>query len=737
MLIKLFLWYYSTSRGEVLHELLIPAGNMESLYQAVYNGADAVYVGCKNYGARKYADNFSNEEIVEAIKFCHLYGVRIYVTMNTLVKDMEVKDFLDQVFFLHKNGVDAIIMQDFGMICLVRNMYPNLEIHASTQANNSNYDTVKLFHDIGVKRVVFSREMSLSEINDIDINIEKEVFIHGALCVSYSGCCLMSSMIGGRSGNRGECAGSCRLPYSLKYKDKFIYNNKYLLSTRELNTAFKFSELLDSNIYSFKVEGRMKSPSYVGFITKFYRNLIDNNCSLSNDSIENDKLKTIYNREFTCGHLFNVNIDELINIKSPNHVGLLMGKVLEVNKKKIKIKLFRKLNQYDGIRFLESGKGFIVNYLYDEKGHLVNSCDEICFVDNKVDLKTCDNVSKTLDYNLMNELKVLPQKKIPVKFFVKAIVGEKLLVSVTDFKNTVCEFGTVLESAKKTSTSSERIKRQIEKLGDTPFVSVGCKIDNSDNVFINIKDLNELRRKVIQKLILKRKEVSDDIKIIQPKFSLDNKDFTPGVCAYIYNEKDLNTCMMLGLKRIYITDYEVYKKYSDINNIYFVMPRIKHYDIGCNNLVGDYICFENGNFIGDYGLNVTNVYTAYYLYKLGLDEVTLSCELSELEIETFINRFKEKFGVYPKIEVLGFGRCQNMVIKGNILSLKSNDYEYKLIDMRKREFPVYFDSINTYILNYQDSYLKNNHFIKKHADIRLQFFDCDSNFILDTVKKYK
>ena len=157
---------------------------MESLYQAIHNGADAVYLGLKTFGARNFSKNFDEEEIIEAIKYCHLYGVKIYVTMNTLVKDNEVEDFLKQVEFLYKNNVDAIIMQDFGMIRLVREMYPNLEIHASTQANNSSIETIKIFYNIGVKRVVLSRELSYKEINKIDVPIEIEVFIHGALCIS-------------------------------------------------------------------------------------------------------------------------------------------------------------------------------------------------------------------------------------------------------------------------------------------------------------------------------------------------------------------------------------------------------------------------------------------------------------------------------------------------------------------------------------------------------------------------
>ena len=387
----------------MMHELLVPAGDMECLKQAVHNGCDAVYLACKSFGARKFAKNFDNEEIIEAINFCHLYGVKVYVTMNTLIKNNEVDKFLEQVEFLHKNRVDALIMQDFGMICLVRETYPNLEIHASTQANISSKEICKLYYDLGVKRVVFSRELSIDEIDNIDIPIEKEAFIHGALCISYSGECLMSNMLGGRGGNRGECAGSCRLPYALKENDKIISKNKYLLSTKELNTSPNIDRLLNSTIYSFKIEGRMKSPLYVGFITRLYRNLIDK--KEFDLKKETDKLKTIYNREFTLGRIFNANDIELMNPVSPNHIGLEIGKVLEVTKDKIKIKINpgNEIHQYDAIRFLNSNKGLIINYLYDKKNNLISSSTDICYIDNKIGLTEKDIVTKTGDYLLVKE----------------------------------------------------------------------------------------------------------------------------------------------------------------------------------------------------------------------------------------------------------------------------------------------------------------------------------------------
>ena len=235
-------------------ELLSPVGNMECLYQAVHNGADAVYLGGKLFGARKYAGNFTNEQLVKAINYAHIYGVKVYVTANTIIYNDEIEEFVKYLTFLHKNNVDAVIMQDIGMISLIRKVLPNLEIHASTQCHNHNNYGIKCFKDLGVTRVVLDREMSLNEINNIDVDIEKEVFIHGALCVSYSGCCLFSSLNGGRSGNRGECVGSCRLPYKLIENNKIIKTKgEYLLSIKELNTIDNLKEILDSGIISLKI----------------------------------------------------------------------------------------------------------------------------------------------------------------------------------------------------------------------------------------------------------------------------------------------------------------------------------------------------------------------------------------------------------------------------------------------------------------------------------------------------
>ena len=725
----------------MMHELLSPAGDMESLKQAVMNGADAVYLACKDFGARKFAENFTNEEVIEAIKFCHLYGVKIYVTMNTLVKDSEVPMFLGQVEFLHKWGVDAVLVQDFGMICLLRERYPNLDIHASTQANTSAKETAELFYKLGCKRVVFSRELSLKEISEIKVPIEKEVFVHGALCVSYSGCCLMSSMLGDRSGNRGECAGSCRMKYTLKRGDRTLAKDKYLLSTKELNTAPRFRELLDSDILSFKIEGRMKSPEYVGFVTRYYRNLIDNYGSVANLDEATDKLKTLYNRGFTVGRLFDASDEDIMNIDTPNHIGLEIGRVLEVTKDKVKIKLDRVLNQQDGIRFLESGKGLIVNYLYGEDLKLTNSATDICYVDNKIGLETNDRVFKTLDYKLMQELKKLPVRKVPITMRAVVKAGEFFSLEVNDGVNTVKATSGIVDVAMNAPLDEARIREQLEKLGDKPFVSTATVIEMGDNVFLNIKEINEVRRTAINRLLEVRQNAKKEV--IINNITLDNIEQTldKGLTCTCKNSNQIDYCDKKNYKRIYIDDEMLYNEYKVYQNVYYKVPRNRFViaeNLKKKNLVSDYFNFQDYDFlIGDYGLNVSNIYTAYYLYKMGLEVVCLSVELTDQEIINFINTYIKYFKKYPSIEVIGYGRYENMLIKGNILNIKENDYQYTLINSNNLEFPVYFDGVNTHILNYERKELNNLETIKKYANVRIDFENEDEKEIEKLIDKFK
>lgn len=726
----------------IKHELLAPAGNMECLKQAIFSGADAVYVGCKKFGARKFASNFTNDEIIEAIKLCHLYGVKIYATMNTLVKNDEVDSFLNQVEFLHKNGIDAILIQDFGMLCLVLEKYPNLEVHASTQANTSSKETAELFYKLGVKRVVFSREMSLEEINSIDVPIEKEVFVHGALCICYSGCCLMSSQIGHRSGNLGECAGSCRLPYTLKHNGKILANNKYLLSTKELNTSTNFKELLESNISCFKIEGRMKSPEYVGFITRFYRNLIDN-YEQTNIKKANSELKTIFNRGFTTGHLFNCTEEELMNTKSPNHIGLQIGKVIEVTKDKIKMKLDKPLNQQDGIRFLNSNKGLIVNYLYNKNKKLVNTATDICYIDNKVGLTENDIVCKTIDYNLNKSLKELPSRKIPVTITVEAHINKNLSIELIDDQNNKISLqGNIVEKARTEAITQERIKQQASKLGNTPFECQNVHLKCDEEIFISIKELNDIRRSAVEKLIKKRQncKVKFESKNVEFK-KLQTEKMSPGIVAIVKTEEQLLTCLSNNIERIYTEVKPLYEKYKCKQTVFYKSKRCQlelKDNVYNSSLVSDYFDFSKYKELsGDYGLNVYNIYTAYYLHKLGIQAVTLSVELSQLEIEQFIRLYESTFKEKSTFQMLCYGTVENMIIKGNILNINKDDFDYRLTDIKSRVFPVFYDGVLTHVMNFEQRREKLSSYLKENIQIRLDFHQETKDEVYSIIKKYQ
>ncbi len=676
-----------------MKELLIPVGDYLSLEYAVANGADAVYLGMKNFNARSYAKNFTEEELKKAIRLCHLYGVKIYITMNTLVKDNEVEQFLNTISTLHQYGVDAVIMQDFGMICLVREMFPNLEIHASTQANVLTKEAVELFYNIGVKRVVLPREMSLEEIEKIDIPIEKEVFIHGALCMSYSGCCLISSMLGSRSGNRGECTGCCRLFYTLYKKDKKIKEG-YLLSTKELNTSNKIKDLLSSGITSFKVEGRMKSPLYVGFITRFYRRLIDG--KMINYEEELEKLKILFNRQFTLGHLFH---DDIRNTSSPNHLGLKIGTTLKVTPKKIKIKLSYPLYQEDGLRFQNASKGFIANYIYDENHKLISSAkkNQIIFLDNKIGLKTKDEVYKTTSKKLKEDLLTLENRKIEVSMHIIARKNDPLTLEVTDGTKKVFLQSVIVQQAKNIQVTKERIKSQLQKLGSTPFVLKNVTWDIDENIFIQIKDINELRRNAIEELKIKRMEEKVNYKKQPVKFEKYEKDLEQEISIEVQTEEKLKEVMKKDVTRIYVP-IKLYNKYQNEKRLYLVEDFQKK---SASKMLRKFYHYPKKEDICDYTFNVFNIYTVYYLLKLGYKRVTLSVELSNEEIFYLFAHFKEVFHFTPSLEVIVYDRVVVMNIKGNILDLKEEEEDYYLKDHYKRCFKAFYQNGYTYIYNYE------------------------------------
>ncbi|MGL4790537.1 MAG: peptidase U32 family protein, partial [Anaerotignaceae bacterium] len=320
-------------------ELLSPAGSMESLIAAVNNGCDAIYLGGQQFSARQYASNFDLETLETAVDYCHVRNIKVYVTVNTIYKDKELKELISFVANLYRMGVDALIVQDLGAAKLIKKNFPNMQLHASTQLTANNLSDVKALGEEGFSKVVLSRELNLKEIEEIvdGTDVQIEAFIHGALCVCYSGQCIMSSIIGGRSGNRGRCAQTCRLPFSL-YNDYSKVAEGHLLSTKDMETVSILPKLIEAGITSFKIEGRMKSPEYVAGVTKIYRKYIDMYFETPDKyKVEESDMKILlqlFNRGgFTQGYYENHSGESMMSPKRPKSWGVQTGFVDSFDKK--------------------------------------------------------------------------------------------------------------------------------------------------------------------------------------------------------------------------------------------------------------------------------------------------------------------------------------------------------------------------------------------------------------------
>lgn len=683
-------------------ELLIPVGNKECLLAAIHNGADAVYLGGKKFGARAYSNNFDEQEMIEAIKLCHLYGVKIYVTVNTMIYNSEIEQVMNYLNFLYINNVDAVIMQDNGLIELTRKTIPNLEIHVSTQAHNHNKPAIEHYKQLGCTRVVFDRESSLESIYKLDVNIEKEVFVYGALCICYSGNCLFSALNGGRSANRGMCVGSCRLPYTL-YKNEIKQKEGYLLSTKDLNTLPKLKEILDCNIDSLKIEGRMKSKEYVAIVTKTYRKLIDNyyeGKELLLTKEDNEKLLKTYNREFTTGYLFEEK--NIINDKTSNHQGVKIGKVIGVNNKRITIELDSNLYQNDAIRFDKPNKGMYVNSLYNNKGLLVSNISKgnICQVDNKDRIMIKDllgsNVLKTIDTKLNEELNNIQEKKILVNISFKAFIGTKATLSITDNTNTIEITGNIVDKALNAPITKERIIEQLSKLGNTPYKLNNIDIEIDNNIFINLKELNELRRTATEQLTIKREGTPISDKQLTIKEYPYKTATKPKISILTRNEDQLKLAISNNIDIIYTTDKKLYNKYKD-KNIYLRLDRVieKHKEYKNENLLctefGSIVKYGNNNNIRtDYYLNAANDHTISKYLSLNSKSVTISIEADNLQINDIKNKEQSEIIVY------GYPEC--MIIKNNIFNIR--DEKTYLKDTKNNKYLVTYDNF-THIFNHE------------------------------------
>lgn len=412
-------------------ELLSPAGDYNSFLAAISCGADAVYLSGDKFGARAYAKNFSKEELIKAIDYAHIFSKKVYLTLNTLLKDEEMGEIYDYLLPLYEAGLDAVIVQDMGVISYIRKVFYDMPVHASTQLTITGIEGIRLLENLGVTRTVLARELSMKEIEYIhdNSNMELETFIHGALCYSYSGKCLFSSLAGGRSGNRGRCAGPCRQPY----------NDEYLLSTKDICSIDYIPSMIKAGICSLKIEGRMKSPEYVGKVTAIYRKYID----YYYDNITKMSVKEISDKFFT-GHEFN-------------------------NDKNILIKLYTRGGNSSG-------------YYYKHNGREMISVSDASY-------KTEKEENKDIDFT--NNI------KMPLSAFVRIYPDENISILIN---NEFYYEGNKALVAKNRPTDSETVLKQLKKTKDTEFEFTEIDFDISEDAYVKLSDLNELRREAINKV---------------------------------------------------------------------------------------------------------------------------------------------------------------------------------------------------------------------------------------------
>lgn len=687
-------------------ELLAPAGSYDALVAAINAGCDAVYLSGYMFGARQFAPNFSREELIKAIDICHVYGVKVYVTVNTLIYEEEVNTFMEYIDFLHKHNVDAVIMQDLGMIDLVHQTYPNLEIHASTQMNIHNLEGVQVCRDLGIKRVVLARETSIDTIKKIKKteDIELEVFVHGALCVSYSGQCLMSSLIGGRSGNRGSCAGTCRLAYKvLDEHGNKLNNDSYVLSMKDLNVLDNIGELIDLGVESFKIEGRMKRPEYVFLVASIYRKAIDSYIDTGKVSIdENDikELKKVFNRHFTKGFMFDEENASITNEYRPNHLGVEIGKVISTNNKFITIKLSDDLSLRDGIRLMKSDVGCTVTEILKNKRRV--SCaakGDIITLKINGNVKSNDIVVKTTDFkqleNLKNNINSI-NKKIAVSGTIRLEKGKKICLKLSDGIRSVevCDF--VVEEAKNSPLTNEQIEKQIGKLGSTPFVLNSLKIIKDDNIFVNNKDLNEIRRVVCSKLLDERLY---KIEYVKSNYQKNVPDFKlkKSKNVLLEDSKLYSLVSKSKLDNIYTEDIGLIGNEKVILKLPRIINDYKDYNMPL--LISEIGSLKQENiFATDFSFNVANSYSVAFLHSLGVNMVTLSYELNFDQIKRIVDSYRNRYNKNPNLEVIIYGR-EEMMISRFSLNKKYNNERINLIDRYNKSYPVREKNNTMYIYN--------------------------------------
>ena len=687
-------------------ELLAPVGSMEALYAAVQNGADAVYLGGKLFSARQYANNFDLKELKLAVDYAHIRGVKVYVTVNILIDDQEMEKSLSYIEYLYEIDVDGLILQDLGLIYLIRKVFPDFELHGSTQMTINNLPGAVFLEKLGLKRVVLAREVPLKEISEIydSANIELEGFIHGALCVSYSGQCLMSSIIGGRSGNRGRCAQPCRMPYNIiDYNNGKVvfdkWSSQHILSPKDLNTIDYIEDIVGSGIVSLKIEGRMKRPEYVATIVKNYRNALDFGPGKISDMDQRDILQ-IFNRGFTKGLMLGDFGRSFVSSERPDNRGILVGKVIDLDNQNIFIKLNEDVEENDGLEFeTTSGeyKGIVLSFS-GKKGQTIK-------VDHIFGIYKNSKVYKTSSSQLLKEAKESfsdENIKHPIELEMKVTIGKSALLVIRYGGLTIeVRSNAMVERAKKLPLTEEKIIEQLSKLNDTVYYIDNIDIDLEDGAFMSLSEINGLRRDGVKKLNDIRKNFNNRNPINEKEYKNRLKQYFRYENNKIRNKKDISVIVnkkeqfeqlnIDKLDRLYIgfydelkeiipavkaKDKEVYLRTEkilfkdDLNELKEILNPIIHLldgvsvsNIGTFQYIKDNF---NINIHGDIGLNVFNSFTVKLLKDCGINSLTVSPELNINQIENICNAGSSIY------ESIGYGYLPLMITEHCPMSLVKN-----------------------------------------------------------------
>lgn len=700
-------------------ELLSPVGSYESLLASIENGADAVYLGGKLFNARKYASNFDYDELKSAVEYAHVRGVKVYVVVNIILRDDELREAVDYLLYLYNIDVDALIIQDLGLFRTVKNLFPDFEIHGSTQMSINNFFGARLLEELGFSRVVLARELSIEEIHQIHnkTDIELEIFVHGALCVSYSGQCLMSSMIGGRSGNRGTCAQPCRMKYTLvdTRNNKSLnkgFDEKHILSLKDLNAIDDLEDILDVGVVSLKIEGRMKKPEYVATIIDTYRKKIDEldrGEHLDTSSKDKEKMAQMFNRGFTRGFLKSEFGRDMITLDKPNNRGVLIGEVVKSDRENTYISLFGSLNVGDGIEIITSqGEG--VGLMLDR----VDMVKDTAKIKSVKGVDIGDKVYKTLDEKLNKDARktfeqIDKHTKHVLDMEIEVIKDKPVKLVVRDGRREAVVYSEELvEQARNVSLSESRVKEQMEKLGNTPYILGNIVIQIEEGTMIRVSALNNLRRLAVDELARVRSNFNNRQSVTRDDLSENIKD----LFSFPKNKKekrkisvkvdDIDKFKKLDLNkldRVYLNFKESIDEALDSLNEFKSENTIEVY-VSTEKILGNddfkdlklfldsvvpsidgvsasnlgTLKFLKDNYKvkihADFELNVFNSQSAKTLESLGVESITLSPELKLSQLKSIT-----KYDL-AEYEVVGYGYLPLMTLKHCPMAVIKNCKSY-------------------------------------------------------------